>query len=283
LRAGRKDGTPRVSFSASSGASKAIKTKKDSGAVDTRVFGEQSCVVLILNEKTVGGVPAAFIEPFNQIIKGGSDMSTRMRITDRSKGQSTEKLIAMAGAVIAGLTNNPALPAPTVDLKTVQTAADELNAALTAQAHGGRAATAEKNNKKEALIAMLRMLKHYVEDNCGNDPAVLLSSGFPSVSNMHTNSPLANPMIVSIDFGTSRELGLKIPSVARAKCYDVQFAKLDTNNTIGAWQRAGLFTSTKSIVVKDLIPGTTYVFQVRAVGGSTGYSDWSNPVSRMCT
>jgi chitodextrinase len=34
--------------------------------------------------------------------------------------------------------------------------------------------------------------------------------------------------------------------------------------------------------VNGLTPGTTYVFQVRAVGGSTGYSDWSNPVSRMC-
>ncbi len=30
----------------------------------------------------------------------------------------------MAGAVITGLTNNPAFPAPTVDLKAVQTAAD---------------------------------------------------------------------------------------------------------------------------------------------------------------
>jgi hypothetical protein len=62
----------------------------------------------------------------------------------------------------------------------------------------------------------------------------------------------------------------------------VRFAKGDINNNIGAWQPAGLFTSTKSITIKDLIPGTTYVFQVRAVGGTTGYSDWSHPVSRMC-
>jgi hypothetical protein len=85
------------------------------------------------------------------------------------------------------------------------------------------------------------------------------------------------------DFGTSRELALKITSIARAKCYEVRFAKVDSNNNIGAWQPVGLFTSTKSITMKDLITATTYVFQVRAVGGSTGYSDWSNPVSRMCT
>jgi hypothetical protein len=107
--------------------------------------------VLILDEKTVGGVPAAFIEPFNQSTKGGSTMINRNRIADRFKKQSAEQLIAMAGGVIAGLTNNLALPAPTVDLKTVQTAAGELEAALTAQAHGGKAATAEKNNKKESF------------------------------------------------------------------------------------------------------------------------------------
>ena len=209
-------------------------------------------------------------------------MSPRIRITDRFARQSAEQLIAMAGAIIAGLTDNPALPAPTVDLKTVQTAADELIAALTAQAHGGKAATAEKNNKKEALIALLRTLKHYVEDRCGNDPAVLLSSGFQPASSTRNYSPIANPVIFSIDFGLSGELALKISPIPRAKCYEVRFAKEDTNNNIGAWRPAGLFTNTKSITIKNLIPGTIHVFQVRAVGGSTGYSDWSNPVSRMC-
>jgi hypothetical protein len=34
--------------------------------------------------------------------------------------------------------------------------------------------------------------------------------------------------------------------------------------------------------IDGLTPGTTYMFQVRAIGGSTRYSDWSNPVSRVC-
>ncbi len=33
--------------------------------------------------------------------------------------------------------------------------------------------------------------------------------------------------------------------------------------------------------VSGLTPGGMYLFQVRAVGGSTGYSDWSDPVSHM--
>jgi hypothetical protein len=209
-------------------------------------------------------------------------MNHRNRIADGLKTQSAEQLITTAGAVITGLTGNPSFPAPTVDLKTVQAAADELNAALAAQVHGGRIATAEKNNKQEALITVLRKLKHYVEDNCGSDPAVLLSSGFQLASSTRNYSPLANPVISSIDFGFSGELALKITPIPRAKCYEVRFAKGDINNNIGAWQPAGLFTNTKSITIKDLIPGTTYVFQARAVGGTTGYSDWSNQFSRMC-
>ena len=35
------------------------------------------------------------------------------------------------------------------------------------------------------------------------------------------------------------------------------------------------------MVVNGLTPGVVYTFQVRAVGGSTGYSEWSDPVSHM--
>ncbi len=209
-------------------------------------------------------------------------MTPRVRIADRFKKQSAEQLITMAGAVIAGLTNNPAFPTPTVDLKAVQAAADDLNAALAAQAHGGMASTAEKNNKQEALIVLLRKLKHYVEDNSGNDLAVLLSSGFQSAATTRNRSPLANPSILAVDLGNSTELAVKVTPITRAKCYEVRMATVGAGNVPGSWQTAGLFTNSKSMTIAGLVPGTTYVFQVRAIGGSTGYSDWSNPVSRMC-
>jgi hypothetical protein len=205
-------------------------------------------------------------------------MNQRIRVA-LSK-QSGKQLVTMAGAVVAGLTNNPAFPAPTVDLTAVQAAADELNAAMVAQAGGGTAATAEKRNKQEALISLLRKLKHYVEDHCGNDIAVLLSSGFQAASTNRDRSPLANPSISSIDLGNRGELLLKVSPIARAKCYEAQMAAIGAGNAPGSWQGAGIFTSSR-ITIADLVPGTTYLFQVRAIGAS-GYTDWSNPVSRMC-
>lgn len=42
---------------------------------------------------------------------------------------------------------------------------------------------------------------------------------------------------------------------------------------------AGLFTSTRGITVTGLAPGKNYAFGVRALGCSTGQSDFSDPVS----
>jgi hypothetical protein len=207
-------------------------------------------------------------------------MTQRIRIADRFTKQSAQQLVTMAGAVITGLTDNPSFPAPTVDLKAVQAAADELNAALVAQVGGGTTATAEKRKNQEALISLLRKLKHYVEDNCENDIAVMLSSGFQAASTNRDCSPLVNPSILNINLGNRGELLLKVSPIARAKCYEVQMAVMGAGNIPGPWQAAGIFTSSR-ITIANLDPGTTYRFQVRAIG-SSGYTDWSNPVSRMC-
>jgi len=41
-------------------------------------------------------------------------------------------------------------------------------------------------------------------------------------------------------------------------------------------------TQARNIVIPGLTPGVVYTLQGQAVGGSTGFSDWSDPVSHMC-
>jgi hypothetical protein len=169
-------------------------------------------------------------------------MSQHIGVADKLNRQSAEQLVTMAGAVISGLTGNPAFPASTVDLKAVQAAADALKTALVAQAQGGTAATADKNNKQDALIVLLRKVKHYVEDNCGNDAAVLLSSGFQPAIITRVRAPLGNPSILSVDSGNTGELVLKVTPIARAKSYEVRSAVVGAGNTPGPWQPAGVYT-----------------------------------------
>jgi len=45
------------------------------------------------------------------------------------------------------------------------------------------------------------------------------------------------------------------------------------------WVDGGLFTNSRGMPINALNPGDNYQFQARAVGGSTGYSDWSDAVS----
>ena len=49
----------------------------------------------------------------------------------------------------------------------------------------------------------------------------------------------------------------------------------------GPWERHLIFTGSRSMPINGLTPGGNYQFQIRAVGGSTGYSDWSDAVSQM--
>ncbi len=37
------------------------------------------------------------------------------------------------------------------------------------------------------------------------------------------------------------------------------------------------------IVISNLVPGTTYLVRARAIGGSTGASNWTSPGSIMST
>lgn len=41
------------------------------------------------------------------------------------------------------------------------------------------------------------------------------------------------------------------------------------------------FKNSRSILFRGLSAGVTYVLELMAVGGSTGQSDWSEPISKM--
>ena len=153
---------------------------------------------------------------------------------------------------------------------------------MAAKVQGATAATAHEKNKRDAVIELLVKLAHYVQDNCGQNPAALLSSGFQLATHNRTKSPVGKAAIVSIDPGRSTELILKLNPVGNARIFKVEFAPVGPNNTPGEWKEAGLFTDSRSITVGNLVPGTTYVFRVQAVG-TTGSGDWSDPVARMAT
>lgn len=186
-----------------------------------------------------------------------------------------------AGAVSDNLYGKPAYPTPPVTQPNLQAGLTALTESIAAQVQGGTAATAHKNNMRDALIDLLRQLAGYVQENHGNDLAVLLSSGFEAVSTSRASSPLDKPRIKDILNGNSGQLILRGTPIPNARCFEVRFAAIGAGGAPGPWQSAGLITNSRSMPVNGLTPGTMYVFQIRAVGGSTGYSDWSDAVQHM--
>ena len=186
-----------------------------------------------------------------------------------------------AQAVLGNLYGNATYPSPPVTHAALQAALTAFSTAIATAAQGGPADTADKNNKRAALIDLLRQLAGYVQANHGNDIAKLLSSGFQAVSTNRASSPLANPTITDIANGNSGQLLPRVTPIANATNYEVRYAAIGAGGVPGPWQNGGLFGNSRSMPVNGLTPGTNYTFQVRAIGGSTGYSDWSDPVSHM--
>ena len=180
-----------------------------------------------------------------------------------------------ASNIVVSLTGNPAFPGPLVPLAGLATAQTQFHAAIVAAAQGGTHLTAIKNDRRSTLVDMLREEASYVQALTTQSLSTLLSSGFTANSTNRASAQLDKPALVGLDNGMTTELVLRMQPVVNAKSYEVQ-----TKNG-GGWTPAGIFTQARSISLPGLTPGQVYSVQARAIGGSTGYSDWSDPVSHM--
>ena len=197
---------------------------------------------------------------------------------------SDPDVIALAGAVVKGVYAEKAFATPPVDQQTLETAVNDLNGAIAAQAAGGgTAATVAKKTKREVLNGVLRKLAHYVQANCNDDLQLVTNSGFQARRvSVRSTAPPDKAQIQSVDNGHTTQLVVTVKKVPHAKMYQVQIAAVGANNTVGPFQPVGIFAKSRSMTLTGLTPGTIYAVQVRAWGGPTGFGDWSDPLSHMC-
>ena len=136
--------------------------------------------------------------------------------------------------------------------------------------------------QREVVLKMLRQLAQYVEAVADNDPAVIARSGFDAMSVARSApQPLSTPAIRRIDQGISGQLLIVIPGIRKAQTYELRQATVATGGAVGPWT-SQMVTSVKGpFAWNGLTPGTTYTFQVRALG-RLGFTDWSASFTRMC-
>jgi hypothetical protein len=192
------------------------------------------------------------------------------KYSDSALNEFTEK-------VIASLTGNASFPAPPVTLAALGALQSAFANTLAAAAPGGIHLTAAKNAARAALVNALRRVAAYIQSIAGQDVVMLLSSGFNANNLNRAPSPLDTPAIAGIKNEMSTQLVLRVRPLRNARTYQVRVGV----NTGANWTYTMDSTQARRIVLGGLTPGSTYTVQVRGVGGSLGYSDWSDPVSHM--
>jgi hypothetical protein len=214
-----------------------------------------------------------------------------LRVTTEEKERQTMPLfrvaLAFAGLsdgdlppyttqVINNLTGNPHFPNPPVSLPDLTTANNDYLAKLAVMEDGTKQDKVAKDIARRVVENMLRQEAAYVQSIAGENLEMLLSSGFEAVKTNRAQVALEKPVIERVENPASTQLALRLKPVETARAYEVRMS-FGTNG----WQAAGIFTKARKIVLQNLTPGTTYTVQARAIGGLTGSSEWSDPVSHM--
>jgi hypothetical protein len=197
--------------------------------------------------------------------------------TNRLFGRASDLDVSKrAGSVIKGLTGNPDLDDPPVTPTQLAALKKTFDESIVAANKGGSLATAQKEAARAAVVAALNKDASYVDINCEEDIVILRSSGFEPVSTNRAQTVLNPPVIVAAEQAQTGEVKLRVKGdrnrraiLGRVKTMDGDYGPVIT------------FKNSRTILFDGLKAGVTHIFQLCGLGGSTGQSDWSEPVSKI--
>jgi len=203
------------------------------------------------------------------------------------KSQPAPAVAAFIGWIISNLNGNPSFPSLPVPLVSPEkpdpkapadmtTRMNSLLSAISAAEGGGVVNTAAKNAALQFALDGLDALAFYVQTVARYNLPMLLTSGFQATSTNRAQSVLDAPSVTGIDNDISTQLYVHLSPIANAVGYEVQ-----TSTGTGAWQTAKFSTQARTITLTGLTTGTVYNVRARALGGSTGQSDWCMPGSKI--
>ncbi len=177
------------------------------------------------------------------------------------------------------LPNHPVFNMLPVPLTEVETQRQAFQTTITESRKGGVDRTRAKKAAKLVLTDSLVKIALYCQGLARHDLDTLLTSGFEVNSTNRTSGPLDKPGIIALLNDVSGQLTVRGQAVLNARNYKVR-GSTDSGKT---WIDMGTFNGARLMVLKPTTPGIVYTIQFCALGGSTGQSAWSDPVSIMAT
>jgi hypothetical protein len=178
-------------------------------------------------------------------------------------------------AILKALTGNPMFPTPNPPLATISSALGDLQVSETAALTRAKGTVATRNEKRAALVALLELLRAYVQSIADatpeNAPSIIESAGLAI-----KKTPVRAPRVFAAKQATvSGSIKLIAPTAGLRAAYLWQYSTdggktwLDVSPTLQA-----------KTTVTGLPSATTVQFRYRSVikGGA---SDWSAPLSLL--
>jgi hypothetical protein len=147
---------------------------------------------------------------------------------------------------------------------------------------GSKKVIAAKNKQRDVVIKNLRLQARYVEAIAGSDMATFKCSGFEPVVSVRAPQVSLSENFRAIDHGmVSGQIVVQMKKTPNAIYQELRFAAV-VNGTAAQWKNQLVIRVRTPVVLDCLTPGTVYAFQARSLD-KTGYSDWSDSVTFMCT
>jgi hypothetical protein len=206
-----------------------------------------------------------------------------IRPLDGFSNASDADVVSRGTAVVNNMTGNANFPNPPADLTVVKTDIVKLSALMAEALDGSKKIIAEKHKQRAVVVKELRLLGRYVEVTCKDDMAIFKSSGFePASSTKATRQPLTEK-IRKVEHGAnSGQIVVWMKSLRQASSYELRYGPAVNGGPPATWATQ-LVTNVKApVTISGLTPGTTYVFQARALV-KTGYTDYGDSVTFMAT
>ena len=96
------------------------------------------------------------------------------------------------------------------------------------------------------------------------------------MSTNRASAPLDQPQGLAVKNGNTGELVASVTPLANSSMYEAR-AKPDG----GDWLPSAFSGNSRRITIDGLTPDTMYTVEVRALGGQTGQSPWSDSTSHV--
>jgi hypothetical protein len=178
-------------------------------------------------------------------------------------------LIDKAQTVIDSLTGNTNIPTPQPTPAALQTAVDDLTSANTAANTGGKEEKVLRDQKRDALIALLKQEAVYVTMIANGDTAIMLSAGFDISKIPSPIGPLPKPAKFVVSSPQKGWLQASLEAINGAKNYQYEYKKVgDTEWTV-------VPSTKRRLVLQGLESAKEYLMRVLPIGASEerAYSD----------